>query len=308
MSGASARAIAHVGVLEVFKENNIPVDYIAACSSGALVAAAYCAGTMEELKAWIFQSDLSKLLNLWSIRNTKGGLFRIHGTGADDALYNIIKGLRFEEVYPKLSFVATDLNTGEMVVLNMGDIHTAFRATVAVPGLFEPVVWGDKILVDGGLSNIVPTIPVKKMGADIVIGIDLAPIRFLSKKALAVLRQFRFFKKALGIDLISKKVARRSDEDVRVPSIPTVVFKAMDHALTNSEKFKESDHACDLMLEPQIKHYGKIDFKNLEKIYLDGRTTAQAALPKIRKLIEKWQSEQKQDKLKRVQPAYDHSK
>lgn len=302
LSGASGRAIAHIGVLEVFKENNIQIDFIAACSSGALVAAAYATDSMEFLKKWFFEADMKKLLRFWSMKGAKGGLFQIKE--AEEDFHKIMKGLRFEDVYPKLGFIATDLNTGEVVTLSMGDMLQAFKATVAVPGLFEPVVWGNKILVDGGLANIVPTVPVKQMGADIVIGVNLAATKFIYEKRLPMWKGYRLVTKILGFQFIREKILSKfssrllfkfdsqadllENEDIQVPGLLTVLTKALDHALETSENWKESDMLSDLMLEPRVKHYGKTDFKNLKKIYLEGRRSATASLPELKRLIDQY--------------------
>ncbi|HYC28078.1 MAG TPA: patatin-like phospholipase family protein, partial [Chitinophagaceae bacterium] len=76
LSGASGRAIAHIGVLEVFKEHGIPVDYMVGCSSGALIAASYATDTMGELKDLFHKLNFRMLLSLWSTKNARGGLFQ----------------------------------------------------------------------------------------------------------------------------------------------------------------------------------------------------------------------------------------
>src|SRR3989338_922192 len=302
LSGASGRAIAHIGILEVLRENQIPVDYMVGCSSGALIAVSYATGTMEQLKDLFYKLNLRSLLKLWSAKNSKGGLFHLHN--ADDEIKKFTKGMNFEDVYPRLGFTATDLESGELVTLSMGDMTKAFKASVAVPGLFEPVVWGNKILVDGGLANIVPTIPTKEMGADIVIGVNLAADKFIYENKLPIWRGYRFITRFLGLQYIREKILTKfssriffqfdsqsdllEETDIKIPGVLTVLTKALDHAMVISKQWQESDMACDLMLEPRVKRYGKINFKSLEKIYLEGRKTAKQALPQIKKLIESY--------------------
>jgi hypothetical protein len=80
------------------------------------------------------------------------------------------------------------------------------------------------------------------------------------------------------------------EKDIKVPGVFSVLAKALDHSLKISEQWTESDMACDLMLEPRVKHFGKAEFANLDKIYQEGRRAAQAALPKIRSLISDFES------------------
>jgi NTE family protein len=300
LSGASGRAIAHIGVLEVFKENNIQIDYMVGCSSGAMIAASYATDTMEGLKDLFKGLNTRRMLAMWSVRNAVGGLFHMHN--ADPELGKFTKGLRFEDLeHPKLGFVAADLDTGELINITKGDMLKAFKAAAAVPGLFEPTVIDGRILVDGGLVNIVPTKAVRDMGADIVIGVNIAATKFIYEKRLPIWRGYRFVTRLLGLQFFREKIwpalssrilfqfDSQSDvleeKDIKIPGVFSVLAKALDHSLAISEQWTESEMACDLMLEPRVKHYGKTEFDNLEKIYQEGRRAAQQAMPKIKALI-----------------------
>lgn len=306
LSGASGRAIAHIGVLEVLQENNIPVDVLAGCSSGALVAASFATGTMEELKQFLNELTIGKVFSLWSSKDARGGLFHLHN--AKEELLRFTKGKRLEELYPKVGFVAADVNTGELVTLVSGDVNEAFKAAVAVPGLLEPLVMGNKVLVDGGLVNIVPTKSAKEMGADIVIGVNIAATKFIYEKRLPIWRGYRFITKMLGLQFFREKVwpklASRillqfdtqsdflEEDMVRMPGTIGILVRALDRSMEISDQWKESDMACDLMLEPRVKHYGKMEFNKLERIYLEGRKSAEQAIPTIKRLIEDCQVRQ----------------
>lgn len=304
LSGASGRAIAHIGVLEVFKENKLPIDYLVGCSSGALIASSYATDTMDALKDLFKRLDMPMVLSMWTTNKANGGLFHMHN--ADPELSRFTKGLRFEDVaHPKLGFVATDINTGELVSITTGDMLTAFKAAAAVPGLFEPVVVNGRVLVDGGLVNIVPTNVVKEMGADIVIGVNIAATKFIYEKRLPMWKGYRFITRLLGLQFFREKIWPKlssrilfqfdsqsdtlQEKDIKIPGVFSVLAKALDHSLKISEQWTESDMACDFMLEPRVKHYGKAEFSNLDKIYQEGRRAAQAAMPKIKTLIAEYE-------------------
>jgi NTE family protein len=312
LSGASGRAIAHIGVLEVFKENNIPIDYIVGCSSGALIAASYATDTMDEFKDLFKRLDMSKVLSMWTTNKANGGLFHMHN--ADPELGRFTKGLRFEDVpHPKIGFVATDINTGELVNITTGDMLTAFKAAAAVPGLFEPTVVNGRVLVDGGLVNIVPTNVVKEMGADIVIGVNIAATKFIYEKRLPMWKGYRFITKLIGLQFFKEKIWPKlssrilfqfdsqsdtlQEKDIKIPGVFTVLAKALDHSLKISEQWTEADMASDLMIEPRVKHYGKAEFDNLDKIYAEGRRAAQAEMPKIKELIRQYSAKVATNKL-----------
>lgn len=325
LSGASGRAIAHIAVLEVLRENKIPIDVMVGCSSGALIAASYAIGTMENLKQWFKEATLGKLLKLWSTKNAKGAIFHLNGEDAENQINEITKNLNFEDItHLRLGFSATDLNTGELETLSMGSINRAFKASVAVPGLLEPVVWGRKILVDGGLVNIVPTKPVKDMGADIVLGVNLAATKFIYEKRMPIWRGYRFLTKVLGLQFIREKLLTKlsprallrfdsqsdtlEQEDIKIPGVMSVLFKAIDHSFRVEEQWDEKHIACDLMIEPIVKHYGKAEFDSIEKIYQEGRRSAQAAIPQIKKLIANFEKRRNEDKsIGKIQHGYSRS-
>jgi len=314
LSGASGRAIAHIGVLEVLRENNIPIDLIVGCSSGALIAASFATGKMELLKQYFYKLSWSKILSLWSMNNAHGGLFHIHKVEGD--LMEFTLGKNLEDLKPQVAFVATDINTGELVTLSHGDVNKAFKASVAIPGLFEPVVWENRILVDGGLVNIVPTKSAKELGADIVIGVNIAATKFIYEKRLPIWRGYKFMTRVLGLQFIREKVLTKlssriffqfdsqadliDEETVKIPGTLSVLTKALDWSVKISDQWTESDFACDLMLEPRVKHYGKIEFAQLEKIYLEGRKSAEAAIPEIKAIIEAYRV-----KLERIEELSD---
>ncbi|MBX4188278.1 MAG: patatin-like phospholipase family protein [Candidatus Doudnabacteria bacterium] len=301
LSGASGRAIAHIGVLEVLKENNIPIDFIVGCSSGSLIAVSFATDTMEELKEYFRSLNMSEIFKLWTTKDASGGLFQMHN--ADPVFNKFTKGKTFEEIeHPKLGFVAADITTGELINITHGEMLKAFKASVAVPGLFEPVVIDNRILVDGGLVNIVPTNATRKMGADIVIGVNIAATKFIYEKRLPIWRGYRRITRILGLQFFREKIWPKlssrilfqfdsqsdvlQEENIKIPGVFSMLAKAIDHSLYISEQWTESEMACDLMLEPRVKHFGKTEFENLEKIYQEGRRAALQALPAIKKLIE----------------------
>jgi predicted acylesterase/phospholipase RssA len=309
LSGASGRAIAHIAVLEVLRENHIPIDVLVGCSSGALIAASFAVGTMDRLKIWFKEVTIRKLLKLWSTKNAQGAIFHLNSPAAAVQMREITKDLNFEDIKNvRLGFVATDLNTGELVTLSMGSINRAFKASVAVPGLLEPVVWGNKLLVDGGLVNIVPTQAVKEMGADIVIGVNLAATKFIYEKRMPIWRGYRFMTRMLGLQFLRERIIPKlfstrmlfrfdsqsdalDQEDIKVPGVMSILSRALDHSFRVEEQWDESFIACDLMIEPVVKHYGKADFDSVDKIYQEGRRATLAALPQIRKLIEDFEAQ-----------------
>ncbi len=183
LGGGVARGIAHIGVLELLEEHQIRPSVIAGTSVGALVGGLYAAGLsgaeLHELARKLKWSMFSSMpVNLtWAAFTAITmplGIF-----GLDRMIEWIISALggdvTFDELPIPFAAVATDVTSGETIVMNEGPIAPAIRASCSVPGIFTPVRRGERLLVDGGASNNLPISVVEEMGADYVIAVDLLP-------------------------------------------------------------------------------------------------------------------------------------
>ena len=171
LGGGFARGIAHIGVLRVFNEESIPIDFIAGTSVGALIGAAYASGTsLEEMEVQGFATRF-KDFGRWTL--SRMGMAT--NDRLDDFLHRLTAVKHFEELEIPLCIVATDLVLGESVEFTEGELAPPLRASCAYPGLFLPVEYQGRVLVDGFLTASVPTEALRHMGADVVIGVHLEP-------------------------------------------------------------------------------------------------------------------------------------
>jgi len=207
LSGGSALGLAHIGVLKYFEEHRIPIDYVAGTSMGGLVGGFYSTGlTSAELERIATQVDWADMLSpnprfvdqpvveKQSWNKAVGSLTLYFGhrvslpIGINPGQSLALLFSRYTMAYANLnSFdelpvpfrcVATDLVSSSAEVLDRGSLPQALRATMALPGIFTPVISGDKVLVDGGLVENLPVEPARAMGADIVIA-----VMFVGKRA-----------------------------------------------------------------------------------------------------------------------------
>lgn len=169
LGGGAARGIAHIGVLRAFEENNIHISYISGTSIGALVASYYAFGkSIDDIKA------VGKELNFTSVIGLslqKKGLFSTRAM--EKLILNDLGDVNIEDADIPLAICASDISTGEQIVLTRGNLAKAVCASAAVPGVFIPVEINNKTLVDGGITENVPISPLDKMGAGFTIGINL---------------------------------------------------------------------------------------------------------------------------------------
>lgn len=177
LGGGGARGLAHIGVLKVFEEEKIPVDMVIGTSVGAIVGAIYAAGvplsTLESIGETIQWNTISNVGNtsVLSLLLTENLLST---KPMEDFLAATIGNKRFDQLEKSFVCVATDIMTGERVILREGDVGVAARASATIPGLFAPVEYRHRYLVDGGLVDNVPTDIAKSSGADVVIAVSVA--------------------------------------------------------------------------------------------------------------------------------------
>ena len=216
LSGGGAKGVAHVGALKVIEQVGIPIDYICGTSMGAIVGGLYSIGyNAEELDSiiraqdWMFlfsdkidrshRSFRSKMQNdlfLLSLPlNRKIKIASPTGIMKGQSILNKFSDLTigyhdmdsFNDLPIPFSCVAADLVSGKEIVMRNGNLPLAMRASMSVPGFFEPVPKDSMIMIDGGVLNNFPVDVVKEMGADIVIGIDLSTTNYEAPKYKSLL-------------------------------------------------------------------------------------------------------------------------
>jgi len=172
LGSGSAKGLAHIGVIKVLEENNIPIDFIAGSSIGAMIGGAYASGlSIKEIEAIALSTNWRKVFFVLFEPKLRQGL--IGGEKVKKFIESYIDGKDFKDCKIPFVAVATDLRTGEAVILDKGKMASAIRASVSIPLVFKPVKINGRTLADGGLSAPVPVEIVKSMGADMVIAVNL---------------------------------------------------------------------------------------------------------------------------------------
>lgn len=171
LGSGGIRGLAHIGVLKTLLKHNIPIDYIGGTSIGAWIGAFYA-----------MEKDLSHVENLaMQYRNDKlralieptlkGGM--VKGKKVEKLLRTWLEDRTFSELQIPLSIITSDLISGKEHVIQTGDVAKAVQASIAIPLIFKPIEYDEKLLVDGGLLNPLPVNRVYEMGADIVIAVNV---------------------------------------------------------------------------------------------------------------------------------------
>jgi NTE family protein len=172
LGSGGARGIAHIGVLKALEQHDIQIDYIVGASAGAVVGAYYAVhGSIDGLEKIMVEMRRVELASFLDVTTPKRGF--IKGKKMKQFFDEIYENKEFDKTKTPLAVVATDLRKGIEVVIRKGNIAQAVLASASLPGIFPPVKTGKQLLVDGGVVNPTPVDVVHKMGATIVIGVDL---------------------------------------------------------------------------------------------------------------------------------------
>src|SRR4030095_14373678 len=174
LGAGSAAAMAQIGVVQVLAEAGIPVHCVAGTSAGAMVGAALAAGRLGEFRAAMEGLSRRRVLRLLDVAWPREGL--LHGLRALELVRPYL-GEAMEDLGIPYAAVATDLRSGDEVMMTRGGVFDAVRASVAIPGIFTPWRVGGHLLVDGGLVNPVPVSTARALGAEFVIAVNVLPPR-----------------------------------------------------------------------------------------------------------------------------------
>lgn len=172
LSAGAHKGMAHIGVIKCLEKNKIPIDCIVGTSVGALIGGGYASGVpikkMEEIGFSVGYRGFLKLLD-----PTRPSIALIKGDKIQGFISKNLAQKNIEDFKIPFACVATDILTGEKVVFRKGDAATAIRASMSAPVLFKPIAYEDTFLIDGGVVDPLPVEEVIKMGADIIVAVDV---------------------------------------------------------------------------------------------------------------------------------------
>lgn len=216
LGGGAARGAAHIGVIKVLLDNKIPIDYVAATSTGALIGALFCAGmSIEDI---VRAARAIHWGQLTRVTFSKTG--PISSEAIEHFIVKRVGRVTFDQLKIPLWVIAGDLKTFQEVVIKEGDVAKAVSASGAVSGVYTPVKWGNYLLVDGGTVNNVPADQVRRMGANLVIASDAVPSAVWDREPENVVQVID-----RTLDMVFKQLARpkRDTADFVLEPVKTAI-------------------------------------------------------------------------------------
>ena len=251
LGGGAARGLAHVGVLEGLEKGGIPIDMIAGTSIGAIVGAFYAhtknIALMKDLAVEVGSRRVHYIFS--DVTFSRTGVIRLGRV--ERLLKEVIGSAEFDDLKLPFACVAVDIDLGQEVVLNRGPVWDAVRASAAVPVVVTLKKVEGRNLVDGGLLDPLPARVVRGMGADVVIAVNLVPLRPSDPK--------------------------------RSPGLFTLMMKTL--SIVGRSPLMAGLASADIVIEPDMDNIEFTDFHRAAECFLLGEKAAERMLPEIRRLV-----------------------
>jgi NTE family protein len=294
LGGGAARGFAHIGILRTLIAHGIVPNVVVGTSIGAVVGGAYAAGHLDTLEEWARSLRPRSFLGYLDIRLNGSGL--IGGDKLAVQLEAAIGQILIEELPLKFATVATEVRTGHEIWLTHGCMVHAMRASYALPGIFSPVLVGDRWLVDGALVNPVPVSAARALGAEIVIAANLSSDVFTHSTTIyshgapadapEAVTEPAPPKRGLGKLFSPERTMKReffgSGGRPGISSVMVDAFNIMQDRITRA---RLAGDPPDLLISPRVAQIGWFDFHRADDLIAFGARAAERAIDSIQEAI-----------------------
>jgi NTE family protein len=299
LGGGAARGFAHIGIMRTLIAHGIVPNVVVGTSIGAVVGGAYAAGHLDTLEEWARSLQPRNILGYLDIRLNGSGL--IGGDKLAAQLEAAIGQTLIEELPLKFATVATEIRTGHEIWLTHGRVVDAMRASYALPGIFSPVLVGDRWLVDGTLVNPVPVSAARALGAEIVIAANLSSDIFTHsttiyahgpstqesedgapEAAVETAPPKRGFGKLFSLE---RSMKREFFGSGRRPGISTVMVDAFNIMQDRITRARLAGDPPDMLISPRVGQIGWFDFHRASDLIAYGARAAERAIDSIQEAI-----------------------
>jgi NTE family protein len=251
LGAGASRGFTHIGAIKILEANQVPIHLIVGTSAGSFVGSLYAYGfNAFQLQSLSFSIEKGDIIDL-----TVPDKGFIKGEKLESYINHMVNNTPIEKMRIPFYAVATDIQSGEEVVFASGNTGMAVRASSSIPGIFQPVKIGERYYVDGGLVSPVAVDYAKKMGADLVIAVD--------------------------ISIGANEAPPQTTMETIMQSVVIMYSKISQNQLARA----------DVVIRPKVSHIGSTDFSKRHEAVLEGEKAALEAMPAIKKALDKLRAE-----------------
>ncbi|MCE1237960.1 MAG: patatin-like phospholipase family protein [Hyphomicrobiales bacterium] len=281
VGGGAARGWAAIGVVRRLREAGIVPDVVAGTSMGAVVGACDLAGRLDRLERFALGLTPRRVFSLLDLRLGRSGL--VAGERLAELIVAQLDDIRVEDLARPFTAVATELSTGHEIWLNGGRLVEVLRASYALPGIFEPMRIGRRVLVDGALVNPVPVSVCRAQGAELVIAINLASDTFAHGTVVQSLPVEA--EEETGAGFGSGLMRRVFGGTAETPGLTGVMMESFNIIQDRITRSRLAGDPPDVMIAPRVGSIGLFDFHRAAEAIAIGVAAADRALPDVTALI-----------------------
>lgn len=296
LGGGAARGFAHIGVIRALQNHGITPDIVVGTSIGAAVGGAFVGGHLDEFEKWARSLQARSVFGYLDIQLNGSGL--IGGNKLAARLQEALGTARIETLTTKFAAVATEIKTGHEIWLTRGRLVDAIRASYALPGIFTPVLIGDRWLVDGALVNPVPVSAARALGAEIVIAVTLNSDSFGHGGTIAAFgtpaepmeigeTSAVVMKTGLRRFFSQERAMKRSffGGTQGLPGLSTVMIEAFNIMQDRITRARLAGDPPDILISPRISNVGLFDFHRAAETIERGQRATERAIESIEEAI-----------------------
>ena len=276
LSGGGARGYAHIGAIEEIENRGYSINSVAGTSIGALIGGVYATGKLKEFKEWICNFDKQKVLKLVDFTMSNQGI--VKGDRVFQAMKRFIPDTNIEDLKIKYTATAFDLAHNNEVVFNSGSLYNAIRASISIPTVFTPVISGNSVLVDGGITNNIPINNAVRSENDLLIAVNVnADIQEIPSTIPKNEWENKLMNKKA--DEITKGLFRRNKHEQKVSFNYFKLIELTISSMTNHlAGMTLKNNPPDILIEVPRKSCGTFDFIKAVTLIEIGRCAAKKSL------------------------------
>ncbi len=281
LGSGGARGWAHIGVLRALDDMGIVPDYVAGCSMGALVGAAYVGGRLDALEEWALSITNRKMAGLIDVNVLSGGL--IEAKNVVRFFESLGMPEQIEDLEVPFATVATDMRSGREVWIRDGSVIEAMRASISLPGIVSPVLRNNRWVIDGGLTNPLPVSVCRAMGADIVIAVNPEAKKYSvmwSQEEEKPNETWQSIKASMPLSVRTAYDAVAGVgkvQGVKAPNYFDVVATSIDVMITQIRRSRLIGDPPHVLLDVNLNDFMILEFNRAKEAIAEGRACVERA-------------------------------